>query len=71
LVFQNPNFQNLNVSELDGDDWRFVTAYCLGHLASNVRERLPSGWGKMDVMRGLISTAGRGGGAARIPGLDT
>jgi hypothetical protein len=71
LVFQNPNFQNLNVSELDGDDWRFVTAYCLGHLASNARERLPSGWGNMDVMRGSISTAGRGRGAARIPGPDT
>jgi hypothetical protein len=71
MVFQNPEFRNLNVSELSGDDWTFITSYFSRYPTSNARERLPSAFVDADVIRGAISTARRGEGAARVPGPET
>lgn len=70
MVFQNPDFRNLNVSELSGDDWTFITSYFLRYPTSNAREPLPSAFDDTDVIRGAISTAKRGKGAARVPGPE-
>jgi len=71
MVFQNPDFRNLRVSELTEDDWTLITNYFQGHPTSNLRERVPSTFLEADVVKGVISKPGGRRGPARVPGTDT
>lgn len=70
MVFQNPDFQRLNVWEPSRDEWEVITTYWTGRTLSNAQERVPAGW-DTDVIRGAISQSGERRGATRIPGPET
>jgi hypothetical protein len=70
MVFQNPDFQRLNVWEPSSDEWTVIITYWTGRILSNAQTRVPAGW-DTDVIRGAISQSGEGRGAIRIPGPDT
>ncbi|RHZ72602.1 hypothetical protein CDV55_104846 [Aspergillus turcosus] len=70
MVFQNPDFQRLNVWEPSSDEWAVIITYWTGRILSNAQARVPASW-DTDVIRGAISQSGEGRGAIRIPGPDT
>ncbi|KAJ5748244.1 uncharacterized protein N7511_009940 [Penicillium nucicola] len=71
LVFENPDFRNLDVSGLYGDDWTFITRYFWGFPSSDVRDRVPSAFLDANVIRGAISQAGNKKRASRVAGPET
>lgn len=70
LVFQNPDFQALDVWEPNGAEWSIMTNYWIGRSVPNPFERAPTRW-STDVIRGAISQTGPGRRAPRLAGLDT
>ncbi|CAG8909274.1 unnamed protein product [Penicillium egyptiacum] len=70
MVFQNPDFQNLNLCEPSEDDWRVIVGFWCRLPLSDAAERVPEQWKNTDIMKGPISRRGNRTEPARVSGQD-